>query len=54
MCGATAMTLPLLNGSAGLPVGLQIVARKYSDYKLLAFARRLVDIAGFAGHLAVA
>lgn len=45
MCGATAMTLPLLNGSTGLPVGLQIVARKYSDYKLLAFARSLLKIA---------
>jgi len=48
MCGAPAMTLPLLAGSTGLPVGLQIVARKYSDYKLLAFARRLLDITGFA------
>jgi Asp-tRNA(Asn)/Glu-tRNA(Gln) amidotransferase A subunit family amidase len=46
LCGAPAMTLPLLTGSNGLPVGAQIATRKYADYKLLALARRLVEIAG--------
>jgi Asp-tRNA(Asn)/Glu-tRNA(Gln) amidotransferase A subunit family amidase len=45
MVGASAMTLPLLKGSTGLPVGLQITTRRYSDYKLLGFARRLFEIA---------
>lgn len=45
LCGAPAMTLPLLKGGTGLPVGVQIATRKYADYKLLAFARRVLEIA---------
>ncbi|QUS39116.1 amidase [Tardiphaga alba] len=37
--GAPVIGLPVLTGSTGLPVGLQIVGRRFADYKLLAFAR---------------
>lgn len=45
MVGASAMTLPLLSGTTGLPVGLQVAARKYCDYKLIEIARRLTEMA---------
>lgn len=45
MCGAPAITLPLLRGDHGLPVGVQISARKYSDYALLDFAEYLWNLA---------
>ena len=43
MVGASTMTLPLLHGTTGLPVGLQIATRKYADYKLLKIAHRIVE-----------
>lgn len=46
MCGAPSMSLPLLRGTHGFPVGLQVVARKYSDYKLMAFTRLLAKVVG--------
>ncbi len=39
LCGVPAINLPLLRGSHGLPLGIQIVARRYSDIKLLRFAK---------------
>lgn len=39
LCGAPAISLPLLKGSVGLPVGAQVVARRFADYPLLDFAR---------------
>jgi Asp-tRNA(Asn)/Glu-tRNA(Gln) amidotransferase A subunit family amidase len=41
MCYAPAMALPLLHGASGLPIGAQIVARRFDDYKLLKFAEVL-------------
>jgi len=41
--GAPVISLPLLAGTTGLPVGLQLVARRFADYKLL-------DFAGLAWH----
>ena len=41
LCGAPALSLPLLRGSTGLPVGVQAVARRFGDYPLLDFARIL-------------
>jgi Asp-tRNA(Asn)/Glu-tRNA(Gln) amidotransferase A subunit family amidase len=32
-----------LRAKNGLPLGVQIVARRYDDYKLLAFAKMLAD-----------
>jgi Asp-tRNA(Asn)/Glu-tRNA(Gln) amidotransferase A subunit family amidase len=45
MCGAPTISLPLLSGSTGLPVGAQVVARRYSDYVLLDAARALLAAA---------
>lgn len=47
MCYAPTMSLPLLQGDRGLPLGVQIVARRFDDYKLLKFAKFLD---GFPGH----
>jgi Asp-tRNA(Asn)/Glu-tRNA(Gln) amidotransferase A subunit family amidase len=41
LCGLPAINIPVFVGPLGLPFGAQIVARRYSDYKLLAFARWL-------------
>lgn len=46
MCHAPAIGLPLLSGTTGLPVGAQIVSRRFNDYILLSFAQLLED----AGH----
>lgn len=42
--GAPTIGLPGLVGSTGLPVGIQLVARRYEDYKLLAFARLVASL----------
>lgn len=41
MSGMPAISLPLLAGPDGLPVGVQIVARRFNDYLLLDFAENL-------------
>lgn len=41
LCGVPAINLPVFTGPLGLPFGAQIVARRYSDYLLLNFARHL-------------
>lgn len=38
MCYAPSLSVPLLRGSTGLPVGLQVAARRFHDYDLLDFA----------------
>ena len=37
-CGMPALSVPALKGRDGLPIGIQIVARRYNDYLLLDFA----------------
>ena len=39
---AASLTLPLFSGPSELPFGLQLVAPRYHDYRLLDFARRLL------------
>lgn len=41
MCHAPTIGLPLLSGTTGLPVGAQIVSRRFNDYILLSFAEVL-------------
>ncbi|TWG97915.1 Asp-tRNA(Asn)/Glu-tRNA(Gln) amidotransferase A subunit family amidase [Mesorhizobium sp. J18] len=41
-CGVPAVTLPLLSGSSGLPIGVQLVGRRGDDARLLRTARWLV------------
>lgn len=43
LCGTSAVTLPLLQGSAGLPIGVQMVAGRGDDARLLRSARWLMD-----------
>jgi Asp-tRNA(Asn)/Glu-tRNA(Gln) amidotransferase A subunit family amidase len=42
-CGVPAVSLPLLEGPNGLPVGVQLVGRRGHDGRLLRTARWLVD-----------
>ncbi len=44
LIGAPAITLPLLSGPNGLPVGVQLVGRKGDDARLLRTARWLSDL----------
>ncbi len=41
LCGVPAINLPVFRGPNGLPFGLQVVARRYSDYLLLNFGEWL-------------
>ena len=45
MCGLPAISLPLLTGASGLPIGVQLVARRFNDYLLLDFAELLSGLA---------
>jgi Asp-tRNA(Asn)/Glu-tRNA(Gln) amidotransferase A subunit family amidase len=44
LCGMPAITLPLLQGANGLPIGVQLVAGRYDDARLLRTARWLVEL----------
>ena len=41
LCGMPALSLPLLQSSAGMPLGVQLVGPRYSDARLLRTARWL-------------
>ena len=43
LCGTPAVTLPLLRGSTGLPMGVQLVGKRGDDARLLRTARWLVE-----------
>lgn len=43
LCGLPAISLPLMQGSNGLPLGVQLVGRRGYDARLLRTARWLVD-----------
>lgn len=43
LCGMPAVSLPLMQGSNGLPLGVQLVGRRYFDARLLRTARWLVN-----------
>ena len=42
-CGVPAVTLPLLQGPSGLPIGVQLVGPRYDDARLLRTAKWLTD-----------
>jgi Asp-tRNA(Asn)/Glu-tRNA(Gln) amidotransferase A subunit family amidase len=46
LCGVPAITLPVLTGSHGMPMGVQLVGAAGEDARLLRTARRLVDLLG--------
>ena len=47
-CGTPAVTVPLLRGSNGLPMGVQLVGRRGDDARLLRTARWLTEAVGDA------
>jgi Asp-tRNA(Asn)/Glu-tRNA(Gln) amidotransferase A subunit family amidase len=44
LCGMPAITLPVLAGAHGMPMGVQLVGAKGGDARLLRTARRLVNL----------
>jgi Asp-tRNA(Asn)/Glu-tRNA(Gln) amidotransferase A subunit family amidase len=44
LCGMPAITLPLMQGSHGMPMGVQLVGPKGDDARLLRTARWLVNL----------
>jgi Asp-tRNA(Asn)/Glu-tRNA(Gln) amidotransferase A subunit family amidase len=44
MCGVPALNIPALRGPNGLPYGVQVIARRYSDYLLLNFISLLRSV----------
>ena len=44
LCGMPAITLPVLTGAHGMPLGVQLVGAKGDDARLLRTARRLVNL----------
>lgn len=44
--GMPVISLPLFTAASGRPIGLQLIGRKYSDYTLLAVARRVASLLG--------
>ncbi len=46
LCGMPAISLPILQGSQGMPMGVQMVGPKGDDARLLRTARWLVNLAG--------
>jgi Asp-tRNA(Asn)/Glu-tRNA(Gln) amidotransferase A subunit family amidase len=42
MCGMPAVTLPVMQGANGLPLGVQLVGPRHGDGRLLRTARWLV------------
>ncbi len=43
LCGVPAITLPIMQGANGLPLGVQLVGRLHADARLLRTARWLVE-----------
>jgi Asp-tRNA(Asn)/Glu-tRNA(Gln) amidotransferase A subunit family amidase len=43
LCGLPAITLPLLEDRRGMPIGVQLVAPRFADGRLLGLARWLMD-----------
>jgi amidase len=46
LSGHPSVVLPLARSADGLPIGLQVVGRRWDEARLLAIARHLVDLIG--------
>lgn len=44
LCYAPALSMPVLSGTSGMPVGLQIACRRFNDYILMEFTNFLASI----------
>ncbi len=49
LCGVPAVTLPLLRGASGMPIGVQLVGQKGDDARLLRTARWLIEAVQTSG-----
>ncbi|MGH6896392.1 MAG: amidase [Geminicoccaceae bacterium] len=49
LCGVPAVTLPLLRGASGMPIGVQLVGMKGDDARLLRTARWLIETVQTSG-----
>ena len=43
LCRLPSITIPGLKGCSGLPVGIEIIGKRFDDYKVLEVAKRLDD-----------
>jgi amidase len=46
LTGHPAVVLPLAHSGEGLPIGLQLVGKRWGEMKLLAIAARLAEVIG--------
>ncbi|MEE9152933.1 MAG: amidase family protein, partial [candidate division NC10 bacterium] len=46
LCGMPAISLPILQGTRGMPMGVQLVGPKFDDAQLLRTARWLANLVG--------
>jgi amidase len=47
LTGNPAVVLPLARSQTGLPIGVQLVGRRWRDMELLSLAQKLVEVTGF-------
>lgn len=47
LSGSPAVVLPLARSQTGLPIGVQVVGRRWTDMQLLSVAEKLVGVTGF-------
>jgi amidase len=47
LTGNPAVVLPLARSQTGLPIGIQVVGRRWRDMELLNLAQKLVEVTGF-------
>ena len=46
LTGNPTVVLPLARSQTGLPIGIQLVGRRWRDMKLLSLAQKLVEVTG--------
>ena len=44
--GQPALVIPIAKGRNGLPIGVQVIARRWDDERLLAIAELIVEVTG--------
>jgi amidase len=47
LTGNPAVVMPLARSQTGLPIGIQVVGRRWRDMELLSLAQKLVEVTGF-------
>jgi amidase len=49
LTGSPVVVIPVAVSQSGLPIGIQIVGRRWEDYKILDVAETIADITGTVG-----